>query len=75
VNGSDTWPGGQAKANPYNRVEQATSWELFDRSNRYYELAMREEPVHPQYASFLQTSARELRAAAQYITTLKAAPA
>jgi hypothetical protein len=73
VNGhppADEWSPGVPKANPYNRVDQSTSWELFDKSNRYYEHAQRERGVHPQYADFLTTSARELRAAAAYILTL-----
>ena len=71
VNQSDEWAPGVPKANPYNRVDQATAWELFDKSNRYYELAARERAVHPQYARFLTTSASELRAAAAFTLTLK----
>lgn len=70
VNQSDEWAPGIPKKNPYHRVDQATAWELFDKSNRYYEQADAEAKEHPSYARFLRTSARELRAAATYVLTL-----
>jgi hypothetical protein len=66
------WAPGLSADNPYDRVHQAASWEMFDRSNRYYEQAAAEHALHPQYALALQASAGELRAAAVYTAKLTA---
>jgi len=71
TNVSDEWAPGVPKANPYDRVDQATAWEMFDKSNRYYEHAARIDQEQPQYARFLRSSAVGLRDAAAYSLTLK----